>query len=300
VSAAEAQFEDAMRRGLAETKRLYYEVLLAGSILEVATESRQTFDQLLQFNVTRFQEGAIPELDLIKVRLERVKFDSGLRQAELGVRQATIRLVEKLGISLSTGQKVSGELSFRPVGLDLNSLRQSASGERTDVLAAMAEVTAANERLALERGRSKPDLSPFAGYKRVGKDNTVMAGVNIPLKVRDHNEAEISRAETDIKAAQVRLQLVRNHALAEVESAYAALQASRDLVETFQNDLLRQADESRSISIAAYEEGGSELLPVLDAQRTRSEVRQQYFKTLFDYQASIVALELAAGRELQP
>jgi len=300
VSAAEAQFEDAMRRGLAETKRLYYEVLLAGSILEVATESRQTFDQLLQFNVTRFQEGAIPELDLIKVRLERVKFDSGLRQAELGVRQATIRLVEKLGISLSTGQKVSGELSFRPVGLDLNSLRQSASGERTDVLAAMAEVTAANERLALERGRSKPDLSPFAGYKRVGKDNTVMAGVNIPLKVRDHNEAEISRAETDIKAAQVRLQLVRNHALAEVESAYAALQASRDLVETFQNDLLRQADESRSISIAAYEEGGSELLPVLDAQRTRSEVRQQYLKTLFDYQASIVALELAAGRELQP
>jgi len=300
VSAAEAQFEDAMRRGLAETKRLYYEVLLAGSILEVATESRQTFDQLLQFNVTRFQEGAIPELDLIKVRLERVKFDSGLRQAELGVRQATIRLVEKLGISLSTGQKVSGELSFRPVGLDLNSLRQSASGERTDVLAAMAEVTAANERLALERGRSKPDLSPFAGYKRVGKDNTVMAGVNIPLKVRDHNEAEISRAEADIKAAQVRLQLVRNHALAEVESAYAALQASRELVETFQNDLLRQADESRSISIAAYEEGGSELLPVLDAQRTRSEVRQQYFKTLFDYQASIVALELAAGRELQP
>ena len=43
-----------------------------------------------------------------------------------------------------------------------------------------------------------------------------------------------------------------------------------------------------------------ELLPVLDAQRTRTEVRQQYFKTLFDYQASIVALELAVGREIQP
>ena len=120
------------------------------------------------------------------------------------------------------------------------------------------------------------------------------------MKVRDHNEAEIARAEADIKTAQARLQLVRNHALAEVESAYAALQASRELVETFQNDLLRQADESRSITLAAYEEGGSELLPVLDAQRTRSEVRQQYFKTLFDYQASIVALELAAGREIQP
>jgi len=300
VSAAEAQFEDTMRRGLAETKRLYYEVLLSGSILEVANESRQTFDQLFQFNVTRFQEGAIPELDLIKVRLERVKVDSAVRQAGLGFRQATIRLIEKLGVSVFEGQKVVGELSFRPISLDLISLRQSASAERTDVLAALAEITAANERLALERGRSKPDLSPFAGYKRVGNDNTLMVGVNIPLKVRNHNEAEISRAEADIKTAQARLQLVRNHALAEVDSAYAALQASRELVETFQNDLLRQADESRSISIAAYEEGGIELLPVLDAQRTRIEVRQQYFKTLFDYQASVVALELATGRELQP
>jgi len=300
VSAAEAQFEDTMRRGLAETKRLYYEVLLSGSILEVANESRQTFDQLFQFNVTRFQEGAIPELDLIKVRLERVKVDSAVRQAGLGFRQATIRLIEKLGVSVFEGQKVVGELSFRSISLDLISLRQSASAERTDVLAALAEITAANERLALERGRSKPDLSPFAGYKRVGNDNTLMVGVNIPLKVRNHNEAEISRAEADIKTAQARLQLVRNHALAEVDSAYAALQASRELVETFQNDLLRQADESRSISIAAYEEGGIELLPVLDAQRTRIEVRQQYFKTLFDYQASVVALELATGRELQP
>jgi len=300
VSAAEAQFEDTMRRGLADLKRMYYEALLARSTLDVATESRQTFDQLLQFNVTRFQEGAIPELDLIKVRLERVKFDSSVRQADLALRQATIRLVEKLGTLVSFSSQLSGELTFRPVNVDLNSVRQSAVNERTDVLAAMAELTAANERLALERGRSKMDLSPFAGYKRVGNDNTLLFGVSIPLKVRDHNETEINRAETDIKSAQVRLQLVRNHVLAEVESAYAALQTSRELVETFQSDLLRQADEARNISLAAYEEGGSELLPVLDAQKTRSEVRQQYFRTLFDYQASIVALELAAGRELQP
>jgi outer membrane protein TolC len=71
-------------------------------------------------------------------------------------------------------------------------------------------------------------------------------------------------------------------------------------VDTFQNGLLEQADESRTISVAAYEEGGTELLPVLDAQRTRSEIREEYFKTLFEYRASIVALELAVGREIQP
>jgi cobalt-zinc-cadmium efflux system outer membrane protein len=127
-----------------------------------------------------------------------------------------------------------------------------------------------------------------------------LAGISIPLKVRDRNEAEIARAEVDVKTAQVRLQIVRNHAQAEVQAAYAAFQTSRDLVDTFESGLLAQADESRNITVAAYQEGGTELLPVLDAQKTRTEVRSQYFKTLFDYQASVVALELAVGKDIQP
>ena len=301
-SAAEVQFEDTMRRGLAEVKRLYFDALLARYNVEVALENRQTFEQLVQFNLARFQEGAIPEVDLIKVRLERVKYDSGVKQSELSLRQATIRLLEKLGTSGGNfdAQQVSGELDARPVDSDLNVLRQFASTERSDVRAAVAELNAATQRLALERARGKPDISPFAGYKRVGSDNTLLFGVNIPLKLRDRNHAEVARAEADVKAAEFRLQIARNHALAEVEAAHAALQTSRELVETFENELLRQADESRTITVAAYEEGGVELLPVLEAQRTRTEVRQQYFKTLFDYQASIVALELAVGREIQP
>ena len=65
------------------------------------------------------------------------------------------------------------------------------------------------------------------------------------------------------------------------------------------NELLNEADESRSIALAAYQEGATPLLAVLDAQRTRSEVRQQYFRTLFDYQVSLIDLELAVGKELQ-
>src|SRR5262245_50313667 len=300
VSTAEAQFEDTMRRGLAEVKRLYYDALLARYNLEVANENRQTFGQLVQFNLTRFQEGAIAEIDLIKVRLERMKVDSAARQAELAYRQAGIRLLEKVGESAYAKPDIRGELDFRRTNLGLDSLRELALNERPDVRAAAAEVEAASERLALERARAKPDVSPFAGYKRVGRDNTLLFGVNVPLRIRDRNQAGIARAETDIKTAQTRLELTRNHALAEVEVAYEALQTARAQVQTFQNELLRQSDESRMITLAAYEEGGTELLPVLDAQRTRAEVRQQYFKTLFDYQTSLIDLELAVGKELLP
>jgi outer membrane protein, heavy metal efflux system len=299
VSTAEAQFEDTMRRGLAQVKRLYYDALLARFNAEVANENRQTFEQLLQFNLTRFQEGAIPEIDLIKVRLERMKFESAVKQAELSLRQAIIRLLERVGESSFTAQTVAGDMNVRQSMLDKDALRQLAVTERPDVRAAAREVEAANERLALEQARGKMDILPFAGYKRVGNDNTLLFGVNLPLKLRDRNQAGIARAENDVKIAQARLQLTRNRALAEVEAAYDAMQTAREQVQTFQNELLQQADESTSITLAAYEEGGTELLPVLDAQRTRAEVRQQYFKTLFDYQASLIDLELAVGRDIQ-
>ena len=300
VSTAEAQFEDSLRRGLAEVKHLYYDALLARYYVEVASENGATFDQLVQFNLTRFQEGAIPEIDLIRTRLERVKIDSAMRQAELNYRQAGIRLLEKLGESAYPKPDIRGELNFRLANVELAEMRQFALTERPDVRAAARDVEAANKQLALELARAKPDITPFAGYKRIGPDNTLLFGVNIPLKVRDRNQPAIARAETDVKAAQARLQLIRNRALAEVEAAYGAFQMTRDQIQIFQNELLRQSEESRTITLAAYEEGGTELLPVLDAQRTRSEVRLQYFKTLFDYQASIIDLELAAGREIQP
>jgi cobalt-zinc-cadmium efflux system outer membrane protein len=134
----------------------------------------------------------------------------------------------------------------------------------------------------------------------VARDNTVLFGINVPLKVRDRNQADIARAEADARTAAVHLELVRKDAVADVDTAYEAFQTARQLVQTFQNELLLQAEESRTITLAAYEEGGIELLPVLDAQRTRAEVRQQYFRTLFDYYASLADLELAVGREIQP
>ena len=120
------------------------------------------------------------------------------------------------------------------------------------------------------------------------------------LRIRDKNQAGIARAEADAKTAQAQVDLIKNRALAEVEAAFEAFQTTRDQLQTFRNELLAQADESRTIALAAYEEGGTDLLPLLDAQRTRAEVRQQYFKTLLDYRASLIDLELAVGREIQP
>jgi outer membrane protein, heavy metal efflux system len=122
VSAAEAQFADTLRRGIADVKRLYFDALLARYSIDVAVENRQTFEQLVQFNLARFQEGAIPEWDVIKVRLERIKFDAAIRQAHLIERQAVIRLLERLGESTFV-KDIAGQMEFRTINADPEYLR---------------------------------------------------------------------------------------------------------------------------------------------------------------------------------
>jgi cobalt-zinc-cadmium efflux system outer membrane protein len=128
----------------------------------------------------------------------------------------------------------------------------------------------------------------------------VLFGITIPLRINDRNQAGIARALAEEKVAQTELTRVRNRVLADVESAYRAYETARNQVETFQRELLEQANQSYSIALAAYQEGATELLPLLEAQRTRSDIRLQYYRTLFDYQVGILMLEQAIGKEIRP
>jgi outer membrane protein TolC len=61
--------------------------------------------------------------------------------------------------------------------------------------------------------------------------------------------------------------------------------------------VLNQAEESFRISLAAYQEGGTDLLRLLDAQRARNEIRLLQTQAEMAYQVSQLELEAAVGQE---
>lgn len=303
VSVAEARLTEVLRMRLFELRRTYYEAVLARNILAIERENRDNFAELVRFNTVRFEEGYIHEGELIKVRLERIKFDSALANAALALRQANVRLLELLGESdyeRAATLNVADRMEARPVTIDLEQLRQAALANRADIKVAEAEVALSQSVTRLERSRGKGEVTPFVGYKRVGMDNTVVAGVTVPLPFGNRNQGGIARAEAEARVAETNVRLARNRALAEVESAYRAYETAREQVRAYEAGVLRQADESRDIHLVAYREGVAELVTLLDAQRTRSEVRANYYRAIFDYQTSIFKLEQATGVEIKP
>lgn len=301
VSVAEAQLADVLRKNLFELKQAYYQVLLANATLGTTFENRDNFNQVLKVSETRFEEGAIAEGELLKVRLERIKFDSNIAQAQLAQRQAGIKLLELLGESdFSQTQLITGTLSFIPRNLSISTLKELALANRPDLLLAQQSNKLAGRRIDLERARNSTDITPFAGFKRVGVNNTILFGVTIPLRINDKNQAAIARSVADEKIAQTELAIVRNRVLAEVESAYLAYETAKSQVNTFQNNLVPKSEESLSITLIAYKEGATDLLPLLEAERTKAEIIYQYVRSLYEYQVSILRLEAAIAGELNP
>ena len=303
VAVAEAQLTNVLRQRLFELKRAYYEAMLARAVLLIEQENQTNFAELVRFNTVRFNEGYIAEGELLKVRLEQIKFNSAVANSALRVRQANVRLLELLGesdYSRAGALEVAGRMEFRSTSLDLASLRQAALANRAEVKVAEAQTSLSESVFRLERSRSKGEITPFVGYTRVGVDNTVRVGVTVPLPFGNRNQAGIARAEAERGVAAANLRLARNRALAEVESAYQAYETAREQVQAYEMGILRQADESRDITFAAYREGVAELIALLDAQRTRAEVRANYYRALFDYQTSIFQLESATGTEIKP
>jgi cobalt-zinc-cadmium efflux system outer membrane protein len=302
VAVSEAQLTQVLRRQLLDLKRTYYEAMLARAILGIEQENRDNFEGLLRFTKTRFEEGYIAEGDLIKVRLERIKFDFAVASASLAFRKTKIRLLELVG---DTDYERAARIDVRSnfdvlnVKIDLARLKDTALANRPEIKVAQAEVARAESVLKLERSQAQGEVTPYVGYKRVGVDNTVLAGVTVPLPFGNRNQAGIARAEAEHRIAETNLRFARNHALAEVEAAFHAYETAREQIRAYEEGLLKQADESRDIQFAAYQEGATELITLIEAQRTRTEVRANYYRAMRDFYTSIFQLELATGTDIK-
>lgn len=302
VSVSEARLTEVLRRQLFDLKRTYYESVLARVLLDIEQENRDNFEGLVKFNTVRFEEGYIAEGDLLKVRLERTKFDFAVANAELALRRAKIRLLELIGerdFERALRVETSNRLQVPPVDLNLAQLKETALVNRPEIKVAEAQLALAQSSVKLERSEAKGEVTPYVGYKRVGVDNTVLAGVTVPLPIGNRNQSGIARAEAEQKVSETNLNLVRNRTLAEVEAAYRAYETAREQVRAYEAGLLKQADESREIQLGAYQEGATELITLIEAQKTRTEVRANYYRAIFDYYTSIFQLELATGTDIK-
>ncbi len=303
TQSAEANFEDAIRQLGFTVKDTYYRVQLAQRRLALAEENRDRFSRILEINTIRFKKGYIAEVDLIRIRLQFIDFQSQVIQFTQEAESARADLRQLLRLSPATRLELTTELEFHRIDPDIDKLRMLALEARPDLRAKRHLQAQRMADLKLARAYRYPDVTLGGGYAVQGPtgpdlQQQAMMSVGVPLPLFNRNQGGIMQAEVAVQAAEADLNKTINQVENQVDVAYRNLVQSRRLVEAYLGGILEDARATFTIVERAYERGGATILDLLDAARTSRTIQQNYIEALFNYQRNLFQLESAVGQEI--
>lgn len=299
---ARAQFQIVVWQLTNDVKKKFYAVLLADSLLNLAKENQKTFAEIIKHTTEVFQLGEISGLDLQRLEIEKFKFDTDVANSERDYEVALRDLRVTLGGDYRAMDiEAAGTIDYyQPYEFSLADLRDKALAARPDLKAAQLSERAADAAIKLQDAQRIPDITLGAGIEQVPESgSTYNVGVGIPLPLSNRNQGERAKALIQRMRAKNDQQLISNQVLSDVDKALVAFEIQKRRVELYRSGVLTKVDDIQRLTEFSLKAGESSTLDLLDAIRTRRETLAGFYQTLFDYQVSLLDLELATATPLQ-
>jgi outer membrane protein, heavy metal efflux system len=283
----------------------FIQTLQEKAVFDLAKENLSYYDHLLDVNGERYKAGAIAQVDLDRLELQRVQYESDLQTAEVNLRTAKIQLLALLNDRTPVEQfDVTGAYDFSTQIASLEEVRQTALDTRPDLKAAVEAIDKAqtDHKLAIANGSTDPTLSAWythnPSFNNPFAHQTLGASISIPLRIFDRNQGEKLRTQLDITRNERLHDAAEAQVLSNVDSAYATVKSTVILLQPYKNRYLQQASRIRDTIAFSYEHGAASLLDFLNAQADYRNVQVNYLNLVASYLNAASQLNLAVGREV--
>jgi cobalt-zinc-cadmium efflux system outer membrane protein len=298
---AESQLQDQRRTLLFSLRNAYVQLLQAKAVYAQAKDNIEQYDKVIDVNRERKKAGDIAQVDLDRIELMRVQFESDLQTAEVNLQTAKINVLTLLNDRTPINQfDVTGPFDFAESLEPLDDLRRQALEARPDLKAAAetVEQSRSNYRLAVANGstdptfgfdiaRNPPSLSQYIGFN-----------VSIPLRIFDRNQGEKARTAVDIRRNQKLLEANQAQVFSDVDSAYAMVNSTVALLKPYKEHYLAQSTRVRDTINFSYQHGAASLLDFLQAQQDYRATQVTYLNLIGSYLTAASQLNMAVGREV--
>ena len=302
-----AQASDSERTLLFNLRTAFVGVLQAKAVVHLAQENLDYYDKILKVSRDRFQAGDIAQIDLDRLELQRLQYESDLQTALVNLRTSKINLLALLDDRRPVDSfDVQGPFDFSEDLLALDEYRKDALDARPDLRAALLSVKQAetNYQLAVADGSTDPTVGVWfthnGSFNNPDALNTLGASVSIPLRVFDRNQGEKLRTKIDINRNEKLRQGVETQVYADVDSAYATLSSNLTLLRPYKQKYLAQAVRVRDTILFSYQHGGASLLDFFNAESDYRTVQLSYVNLVGSYLTAAAQLNQAVGREVIP
>jgi len=299
---AKSTYQDQERGLIFNLRSAFVQTLQAKAVLDNARENLAYWDRELGINRARFRAGDLAQVDLDRLELQRVQFESDFEAATVNLRTAKIQLLMLLNARTPIGRfDVTGPYEFSDQLITAEELRRIALENRPDLKAAIESVELAQSahRLAIANGSTDPTFGvDFARNPPI----PVYFGVSIsiPLRIFDRNQGEKERTEIDIHRNERLRDAAEAQILSDVDSAYVTLLSTLNLLRPYRDKYLKLAQDTRDRISFSYRNGGAALLDYLDAEKAYRDTRLAYINLIGSFMTAAAQANMAVGREVFP
>jgi len=273
---------------------------LAKDQLQLARQSLEALDKVVQINEVRLRAGELAAVELARSRVAALQLRNQVRQAELRVRRNANALQFLLGRRQPRPDfDIAGAMRLDEGPSDPAALSRLALARRPDLRYLRREQARALADLRLQLAQAKVDYVVGWEYRRqqglAGTGNSLGLFFQTNLPVFNRNQGEIERARQRQRQIEARLRELEASIALEIENAWESFVTARRLLGDIERDMLGQAREVRDITEFSYRRGEASLIEFLDAQRAFNETMQAYQEARAEYSRSLYLIDAVTG-----
>jgi cobalt-zinc-cadmium efflux system outer membrane protein len=299
--------EDLERNMLFSLRSAFVQTLQAKAVLELAKADLDYYDKIISISQARFKDGGLAQVDLDRIELLRVQYESEIESATVNLRTQKIQLLQLLDDRTPVDQfDVNGPFDFATELKPLDDFHQAALDARPDLRAAIESIeqSKTNHKLAIANGSTDPTFGAWYTYNPSFSNpyahQTLGLSINIPLRIFDRNQGEKQRTLIDIDRNQQLSEAARAQVFSDVDSAYEQVRSNIVLLKPYRDKYKEQATRVRDTVTYSYQRGGASLMDFLNAQSDYRVVQLAYLQLIGSYLTAASQLNLAVGREVIP
>jgi len=307
TAVAESTLLDQERELVFNLRSAFVQALQAKAVLQNAIDNLAYWDRDLNMNRTRFRAGDIAQVDLNRLELQRVQFESDFETALVNLRTAKIQLLALMNDRTPIERfDITGNFDFSEDVKPLAEFRNAAMETRPDLKAAIQNVELAKvtHQLAIANGSADPTFGVWYSHNPSFANpyayQTVGGSVTFPLRIFDRNQGEKARTQVDIGRNEKLRDAAEAQVLNDVDSAYYTVVQNINLLKPYKSRYLPMAADIRDKIAFSYRQGGSSLLEYLDAEKSYRDIRLAYLNLIGSYLTAANQMNLAVGREVFP
>jgi outer membrane protein, heavy metal efflux system len=301
---AGSQHEDLERNLVFNLRTVFVQTLQAKAVLQLAQADLEYYDKIIDISQARFKAGDIGQVDLDRIELLRVQYESEIQTAIVNLRTSKIQLLQLLGERTPLENfDVVGPFDFSDQFQPLETYRQMALDNRPDLRAALesTQQAATNNRLAIANGSTDPTFGVWYTYNgsfnNPNSNQTLGLNVSVPLRIFDRNQGEKKRTLIDIDRNKELTDAARAQVFSDVDSAYEQVRSNIALLTPYRDKYKDQATRVRDTVTYSYQHGAASLMDFLNAQSDYRQVQLAYLQLVGTYLTSASQLNLAIGRD---